>query len=271
MKKNYKMIKKRNAGEFDKFFTKRELAKKLIAYFNLDDFDHIIEPTAGNGSFSDQIPNCEAYDIEPQKDYIKKADFLELNFDYNPSKTLIIGNPPFGRQSSLALKILKKSSKIADTIGFILPKSFKKDSFKDRIPLTHSLELEIDLDENSFYVENRDYSVPCVFQIWKRNGKMRNKTKKYKTEDFVFCKKSENPDFAIRRVGFYAGNIFKDLDKNESSFYFIKSKNKDKEYIYKIIYNIDWSLIKNNTVGIKSISKNELIKSYLEFKEAFNE
>ena len=43
-----------------------------------------------------------------------------------------IGNPPFGRQSSLAKKFIKHicSCDKTKTIAFILPKSFKKDSLK---------------------------------------------------------------------------------------------------------------------------------------------
>ena len=46
----------------------------------------------------------------------------------------IIGNPPFGRQSSLAIKFIKKSCEFCDTLSFILPKSFKKESLKKHFP-----------------------------------------------------------------------------------------------------------------------------------------
>ena len=38
------------------------------------------------------------------------------------NKIHIIGNPPFGRQSSLAIKFIKKSVEYCDSISFILPK-----------------------------------------------------------------------------------------------------------------------------------------------------
>ena len=37
-------------------------------------------------------------------------------------KVLFFGNPPFGRNSSLALKFIKKCCIHGDTIAFILPK-----------------------------------------------------------------------------------------------------------------------------------------------------
>ena len=77
--------------------------------------------------------NYRFYDLEPENDEIIKQDYL--NFDYTGiadefNKTHIIGNPPFGRQSSLAIKFIKKSVTYCDSISFILPKSFKKESLK---------------------------------------------------------------------------------------------------------------------------------------------
>ena len=47
-------------------------------------------------------------DIEPKEKYIIKINF----FDYKPEedkKYLVIGNPPFGKVSSLAVKFFNKS------------------------------------------------------------------------------------------------------------------------------------------------------------------
>ena len=43
--------------ELDKFYTKKEIAKELISYLDVAEYDKIIEPSAGNGSFSKQIKN----------------------------------------------------------------------------------------------------------------------------------------------------------------------------------------------------------------------
>ena len=69
---------------------------------------------------------------------------------------------------------------------------------------------------------------------------------------------SENPDFSIRRVGFYAGKIYTDINKNEQSHYFLKlsptvSKIQFIKYYDSLIFE------SNNTVGSKSISKQEFI------------
>jgi phospholipid N-methyltransferase len=97
---------------------KPEVAKKCVeALSNIIKFEKyntIIEPSAGSGVFSDMFLefkdlNTLSYDIEPKQDYIKKQDFLKLNTNFlEKNKVLTIGNPPFGRQSSLAKKFIKK-------------------------------------------------------------------------------------------------------------------------------------------------------------------
>ena len=51
----------------------------------------IIEHSAGNGSFSNQITNCIAYDLVPESDNIKTADFLDMKLGYKSGR-LFIGN-----------------------------------------------------------------------------------------------------------------------------------------------------------------------------------
>ena len=65
----------------DKYYTPTELASRLIETTfkvlvenGIQDITDVIEPSAGNGSFSNQL-TCTAYDIEPECDGILKADF----------------------------------------------------------------------------------------------------------------------------------------------------------------------------------------------------
>ena len=97
-------------------------------------------------------PNIEmeAFDIDPKKDYITKQNFLELGLDKYKSyqsegrKIHCIRNPPFGRQASLARKFIKKCSLFSNTIAFILPKSFRKESYQKAFPLEFHLIKEYD-------------------------------------------------------------------------------------------------------------------------------
>ena len=123
---------KRNT--IDKYYTKDNIVNLCLnyikEYIKINQNDLIIEPSAGNGAFISGIKlitnNFEFYDLEPNNDEIIKQDYLLYNYEGNYNKIHIIGNPPFGRQSSLAIKFIKKSCKFCDSISFILPKSFKK-------------------------------------------------------------------------------------------------------------------------------------------------
>jgi len=112
-------------------------------YINIGENDLIIEPSAGNGSFIKIIKelskNYKFYDLLQENKEIVKQDFLLLDVEeiiklYN--KVHIIGNPPFGRQSSLAIQFIKKCCSFADTISFILPKSFRKDFYKAKFVMS---------------------------------------------------------------------------------------------------------------------------------------
>jgi hypothetical protein len=262
----------------DKFYTKTivskeccELIKQFINIHNENDI--IIEPSAGNGSFIPEICNMSSnylfYDIQPEHSDIIKQDYLcfdiqsiELPDLY--SKIHIIGNPPFGRQSSLAIKFIKKSTEFCDTISFILPKSFKKDSMQKHFPLRFHLVYQCDLDDKSFIINDvEEKDVPCVFQIWEKRNYDREQIVKQISTRFKFVKIDESPDISFRRVGVNAGKIdTKNLsDKSIQSHYFIRfDDDVDTQTLIEKISTIVYDT--NNTVGPKSISKQEIIKEF---------
>ena len=175
----------------DKYYTKESVVEMCLflvkKYIQINTDDLIIEPSAGNGSFIKYIKlltsNFIFYDLEPENNEIIKQDYLLYESDiiknkYN--KIHIIGNPPFGRQSSLAIKFIKKSCEFCDSISFILPKSFKKDSLKRSFPLKYHLVFEIDLPDNSFLVDGIEHNVPCIFQIWEKKTTNRDVNEKVK-------------------------------------------------------------------------------------------
>lgn len=257
----------------DKFYTSPKIARKYFKYIkkniNIKKKDLIIEPSAGNGVFIPLIKkisdNYLFYDIKPDNKEIIKQDYLKLNTKkilLNNNKIHIIGNPPFGRQSSLAIKFIKKSCEFCDTISFILPKSFKKNSMRNKIPLNFHLIFQKDLPNNSFIINKNSYNVPCVFQIWVKKNFKRKKQTKVISKYFNFVKKNQNPDIAIRRIGVNAGKLYINIsDRNENSHYFLKIiKNKNK--IIKLLQQNKYNKF-NNTVGPQSISKSELINYYI--------
>lgn len=256
----------------DKYYTTNECAGICMDLIkntlNISDKDIGIEPSAGNGVFlpymKDIFKQTLFYDIEPENKEIVLQDYLDFQSDkipqiVNADKIHVIGNPPFGRQSSMAIKFIKKSCKFCDTLSFILPKSFKKDSMKKYIPLNFHLLCEVELPFNSFTVNNKPHNVPCIFQIWEKQSIDRNVGPQLKPQGFKFVKKHENPDISFRRVGVYAGKIEKEIEtKSPQSHYFIQLDTSVSDVVLDKLNNIEYDH-KNDTVGPRSISKQELI------------
>lgn len=256
----------------DKYYTKPEVVSQCISaikqYVNPSNQDLIIEPSAGNGAFLSGIQslsfNYQLYDLEPEHEDIQQLDYLEFTLEPTMKtkyeKIHVIGNPPFGRQSSTAFKFIKKSCSYCDTISFILPKSFKKESMHKSFPLNFHLIYECDLPVDSFLVDGHPHKVPCVFQIWEKQQGQREVSTKLEPTTYSFVKKHESPDISFRRVGGTAGTIDKNIaDKAEQSHYFIKFDKKIKETVYNKIASLIFTS-RNDTVGPRSISKQELIQ-----------
>ncbi len=139
----------------DKFYTKPEIADDLIKFLlskiDIDKNDIIIEPSAGNGSFSNNSNlikyKIEAYDILPENKNVRKMNW----FDYKPMKEdyIVIGNPPFGERSLLAIDFFNKAS-FANLIAFVFPVSFCKYSTQKMLDENFKLAFEIKLPQESF-------------------------------------------------------------------------------------------------------------------------
>ena len=254
--------KKRNT--IDKFYTNPNIVKKYIDKFKpyVSKGDLIIEPSAGCGVWTTLLHmyNLIAFDIQPEGPNIQQMDFLDVDLYAFESNLHFIGNPPFGRQSSLAKKFIKHicSCEKTLTIAFILPKSFKKNSFQKVFPPNYHLEYQDDVEKDAFLANGKPYDVPCVFQIWKKKDVNRKRPRQLTPKGYKFVKKDDNPDYSLRRVGVYAGKLSTEIDdKSKQSHNFIKLEQNYDDFMEK--YNeIVWE--HNNTVGPKSISKQEFIK-----------
>lgn len=265
------MIQKRkyktNTNLRDKYYTKKEVASKCIDVVNniVKDVDIFLEPSAGAGSFSKQLENCLAFDISPACENVVKKDFFKVNRDdIGDGNICCIGNPPFGRNSSLAIKFFNHASLFSKYIAFIIPKTFRKISVQNKLNSNFHLAYDADIPKNSFEKKvNKTFEsvdVPCVFQIWEFREEKREVVKaKLKSKLFDFVSKEEC-DFAVRRVGGRTGKVFDDNIEELSvqSNYFIRG-NIDPNLLKSVISSINFSQVINSTAGVRSLSKNELI------------
>lgn len=166
----------------DKYYTPIDLAtyciNKVYEIIGSDNISEIIEPSAGDGSFSNQL-NCIAYDIEPEHENIIKQDYLTLELTYKKGR-LIIGNPPYGSRNTLSVKFFKKSVKLGDYIAFILPISQLNN---DQQMYEFNLIYSEDLGMQSY----SGVDLQCCFNIYKRpnNGEPNKKSKSYVLNDVM--------------------------------------------------------------------------------------
>jgi len=248
----------------DQYYTKPECAKKFYdeikSKIDLNQADVLLEPSAGTGSFFNLMDRSKrvGLDLDPRCPEIDTQDFLEWCAPIN-KKIYTIGNPPFGRNSNLAVKFFNHAAEFSNAIAFILPKTFRKISIINRLNLYFHLTYDEDVLQNSFIFENKSYDVSCCSQIWIKKSKKRKKYKVLRFKEFKNYFEIVEPelaDFSIQRVGSAAGKIREENIKSNKYDYFIKQHHPEVLDIFK---EIDFEIVKYNTAGNPSISANELL------------
>ena len=256
--------------DLEQYFTTPEIALSCVElvkkHYDLTKFDNIIEPSVGAGAFLEHLPiRTIAIDIDPEMKCNYLGDFLEINF--SKQRSLFIGNPPFGRRSSIAFKFIEHALPSAKVIAFILPNSFHKANFINRLPT------------NLHQVDSLDVS-----GIW--NGNYLNLTffiyEKRQEEREKIVEESEHPDFTMihkhlsrtsdeefdrvkREYDFAMGQVanakVKDFDslKKKGSLFFIKTNN---PYVREVFNRLDFSFLDNKNTAHKSLSRSDVIEAY---------
>lgn len=151
---------------YDKLYTKPQIARQCIeAIEDLETYDCIIEPAAGDGSFS-LLLDCIVYDIKPEHPSIVEQDSLKISQVF-PSHTIAVGNPPFGERGRLANAFIKHCVELgAESIAFILPDTFFKLSKQKVFPPHWHLKKTLPLPAGSFTVGIEEHDIPCSFFYW---------------------------------------------------------------------------------------------------------
>ena len=247
--------------DLDKFYTPLSAAKQCIdiVYAQPFEISDIIEPSAGSGSFSLQIPNCIAYDLEPEHESIIKQDFLKLDLPYKQGR-LIIGNPPFGLSMNLARSFYKKSTRMCDYIAFILPISQleNKDSLFE-FDLIESVDLGV--------LKYSGVSVHCCFNVYIRplNGRLNKKPivrsntiKIYRDDQDGY--KDIVADFCIFRRGSKAGTERFD-NLHTQTYKIVVTDKQDIPFVRDKILNFDWLGFKKHQ-SAPSLSKNNIYRLF---------
>ena len=263
-------LKRAKARRLDQFYTRGDVVKALLDWYRVKRIEHdlcrfqrtrIIEPSAGTGAFLRMLPlGSVGYDLDPKASKIVQGDFLVMPLPADEA-LLVIGNPPFGKNASMAIRFFNHAAAAASVIAFIVPLTFQKVSVQNRLDFSFYLLDEMPVPKDAFIFEGERKHVPAVFQIWVRQSSPRQKlTLPTSHPDFEFLPagQANKANFAIQRVGANAGMVHRNFNLSSSSHYFIKATSA----VEAIMRELDLASIARRTSGNPSLSKGELVESY---------
>lgn len=252
--------------ELDQYFTKRGIAKAYAREVSdrwPGDGVLFIEPSAGEGAFLHPLRDAgrtvKAIDLVPRAPGIERGNFL-ANHDIFAGKhptTVVIGNPPFGKNACTAVRFFNHAAERADVIAFIVPRTFRKPSLENRLdPMFHLAENR-DVDDFAFILDGRAHDVPCAWQIWTKKPVRREIRIPPPVDHLIAYTNPAHACFAMRRVGFYAGRVFTTdfRDLRLTTHYFIKEMEAG---VMEKLRGVNWTDLAGQTVGARSLSKAEI-------------
>jgi hypothetical protein len=205
------------------------------------------------------------------------CDYMHTNPRRAPGRCLTIGNPPFGKNATLAVQFFARAALFSDTIAFVLPRTFLKQTILARLPANFKLRAQRDIPGMGFDFEGKPATVPAVFQVWTHELSHNAKATppaaaKFECADFAFVQPGQPCDIIIRRVGVLAGRIYMseaDLARwTTLNHFFLRVRDRDNPAAVSRVVanlcalNLEQLPCKYATAGMPSISKSELCREY---------
>lgn len=263
----------------DKFYTKDHVALACIESIEalLKSSDIVVEPGAGAGAFSRQIKhkNLQAYDLEPESKDIKKANWFEINRSIVGEGTLtVIGNPPFGVRSDLAKKFIIHSVEMnAETIAFILPKTFSKaiNQQFNLFPKEYRLVIEDNLQDESFEIDGESFHVPCRWYVWTKNKDFKKGVDLRKkllkdSPDFAFVPRgSTTADFVINGNNGKIKEV-KEVTNTKAEHYIRATDRTKVKELKEKFGKLEFDFNSSVNGGVAWIGKQEILAAYAKLK-----
>ena len=126
--------------DLDQHFTDADAARKLVESL-IERLDpacarRYIEPSCGNGAFVEALQaagvprrRIRSMEIDKKLPADVHGDFLKATHEalgiirWKPNTTVVVGNPPFGRNGRLARAFLNKAAQFANWVCLVLPRS----------------------------------------------------------------------------------------------------------------------------------------------------
>ena len=221
-----------------------------------------------------QIPTSKkvGIDLVPEHSQLQKQDF----FTFVPSISgtiLVVGNPPFGKVSSLAVKFFNHAASFASVIAFIIPRTFRRRSVQNKLhPSFHLIQdVELPLEPCAF---SPPMMAKCCFQIWEKRAEQRNSlTLPLTHPHWTFLPYGPldasgqptpplNADFALRAYGGKCGEILSEglASLRPKSWHWMKASI-HKDLLVQRFQALDYS-ISQDTARQNSIGRAELVLLY---------
>lgn len=263
--------------EMEQYFTAPDLAARCVEFaqklLDWKLYEHIIEPSAGDGAFLRLLPEDRriGLDIEPGDPEIARADYLRWTPPLMCGPLLTIGNPPFGQRAALAVAFLQKACQYSDAVAFILPRSFNKYTFQNRVDANFHLRGSLDC-EDFLTTDGDKRTVKTVFQVWEQSDvprlpvvlatshadfEMKHCHLSRVTADGLAVLRSEYA-FTIAQVG--ANFRPRDVDEvAKGSHWFIRP---NVAGVRERFERLDFSFLDGMNTAHKSLSKKDIIRAY---------
>ena len=171
----------------------------------------------------------------------------------------IVGNPPYGKNASLAVKFVNKSVELSDSIHYVLPRTFRKPSILNRIDSHLHLVGDELVGDEMF-----GGTILTCAQKWERRDECRGRIPTVTTHpDFKFVT-VDKANLFVGGVGAAAGGVKESgFDHYNTRHYFLQVTDTVRERLIEIQDELR-RLARAATVGTPSLSKHELISTYVE-------
>lgn len=170
----------------------------------------------------------------------------------------VIGNPPYGKNSNLAIKFLNLAGCLSKQITFVLPRTFRKTSAINRVRTDLHLTSDNDVANGTF-----PDTITACWQSWELRSEHRSKIQTINTHpDFEFVDKAV-AQIALGRVGAGpCGRVYEEFSERSINTHFFLCV-KSPEVIDRLrSLETKFREQAHQTVGMPSLTRPELVKIY---------
>jgi predicted RNA methylase len=222
----------------------------------------VIEPAGGTGAFIEAaaalgVKDVISFDIEPLHAAVRQGDFLAANLSVRGA--VAISNPPFGRNNSLSIPFFNKAAEYADTIAFIVPRSWRKWSVINRLDrnfaLVHDADLKIDYVDSADHPISRKLRLATCFQIWQRQPSTRPLVK-VRDMGLVAKVKPAEADVSLTVFGYGCGAVKTEFERVPNTTQMFLKLTHPKALI--ALRAVDFSRFYRNTAYTEALSLQEV-------------